>query len=132
MCHITSVLETLRKKRTISNKDIVALGEAQAADTMEHKREHREMVERMTKLESDVSAMKDDISTIKGNIQVIMEYIKSPVDSERLQGAYWKGFISIIKSPKTWVLILVFLAIVGLAGDKILQLFGWIPATVGA
>lgn len=132
MCHITSVLETLRKKRTISNKDIVALGEAQAADTMEHKREHREMVERMTKLESDVSAMKDDISTIKGNIQVIMEYIKSPVDSERLQGAYWKGFVSIVKSPKTWVLILVFLAIVGLAGDKILQLFGWIPATVGA
>ncbi len=132
MCHITSVLETLRKKRTITNKDIVALGEAQAADTMEHKREHREMVERMTKLESDVSAMKDDISTIKGNIQVIMEYIKSPVDSERLQGAYWKGFVSIIKSPKTWVLILVFLAIVGLAGDKILQLFGWIPATVGA
>lgn len=132
MCHIVAVLETLRKKRTISNKDIVALGEAQAADTMEHKREHREMVERMTKLESDVSAMKDDISTIKGNIQVIMEYIKSPVDSERLQGAYWKGLVSIIKSPKTWILILVFLAIVGLAGDKILQLFGWIPATVGA
>lgn len=132
MCHIVAVLETLRKKRTISNKDIVALGEAQAADTMEHKKEHREMVERMTKLESDVSAMKDDISTIKGNIQVIMEYIKSPVDSERLQGAYWKGLVSIIKSPKTWILILVFLAIVGLAGDKILQLFGWIPATVGA
>lgn len=132
MCHIVAVLETLRKKRTISNKDIVALGEAQAADTMEHKREHREMVERMTKLESDVSTMKDDISTIKGNIQVIMEYIKSPVDSERLQGAYWKGLVSIIKSPKTWILILVFLAIVGLAGDKILQLFGWIPATIGA
>lgn len=121
MCHITSVLETLRKKRTISNKDIVALGEAQALDTMEHKKEHAEMVGRMAKLESDVATMKEDISTIKGNIQVIMEYIKSPADKERLDGQKWNLITSIIKHKSAWIILTVVLLSFALAGDRFVK-----------
>ena len=128
MCHITSVLETLRKKRTISNKDIVALGEAQALDTMEHKKEHAEMVGRMAKLESDVAVMKEDISVIKGNIQVIMEYIKSPADKERMDGQKWNLLTSIARHKSAWVILAVVLIAFALSGDRLVKIIADIIA----
>ena len=118
MCHIMSVLEALQKKKSITNKDVVALAEAQAQDTMQHKKEHAEMVGRMAKLEADVAVMKEDISTIKGNIQVIMEYIKSPADKERMDGQKWNLLVSITKHKVAWIILTVVLLSFALAGDR--------------
>lgn len=118
MCQVTMVLETLRKKRSISNKDIVAVAEAMGADTLKSKEERAEMVGRMAKLEADVAVMKEDISTIKGNIQVIMEYIKSPADKERMDGQKWNLLVSITKHKTAWIILAVVLLSFALAGDR--------------
>lgn len=131
MCHITSVLETLRKKRTITNKDIVALGEAQAADTMEHKREHKEMVERMTKLESDVAMIKE--SQIKqekvqiehgAKLDLIIQRLNSPVEEEREAGQKWNLLVSITKHKAAWVILALVLLAFALAGDRMASVVG--------
>ena len=128
MCHVTTVLEAMRKKRTITNKDILALAEAQGRDTRELKEERAEMVGRMAKLESDVAVMKEDISVIKGNIQVIMEYIKSPADKERLDGQKWNLLTSIARHKSAWVILAVVLIAFALSGDRLVRIIADIIA----
>ena len=118
MCHIITVLETLRKKRSITNKDVVALAEAQAKDTMQHKKEHDEMVGRMAKLEEDMAVMKTDIAVIKSDVALIVARINSPVEAEREAGQKWNLLVSITKHKAAWVILALVLLSFSFAGDK--------------
>lgn len=118
MCHIITVLETLRKKRSITNKDVVALAEAQAKDTMQHRKEHDEMVGRMAKLEEDMAVMKTDIAVIKSDVALIVARINSPVEAEREAGQKWNLLVSITKHKAAWVILALVLLSFSFAGDK--------------
>lgn len=118
MCHIATVLETLRKKRSIANKDIVAIAEAQMKDTLQHKKEHEEMVGRMAKLEEDMSSMKTDIAVIKSDVALIVQRLNSPVEAEREAGQKWNLLVSIAKHKAAWIILALVLLAFAFAGDK--------------
>lgn len=118
MCHIATVLETLRKKRSIANRDIVAIAEAQMKDTLQHKKEHEEMVGRMAKLEEDMSSMKTDIAVIKSDVALIVQRLNSPVEAEREAGQKWNLLVSIAKHKAAWIILALVLLAFAFAGDK--------------
>lgn len=118
MCHIATVLETLRKKRSIANRDIVAIAEAQMKDTLQHKKEHEEMVGRMAKLEEDMSAMKTDIAVIKSDVALIVQRLNSPVEAEREAGQKWNLLVSIARHKAAWIILALVLLAFAFAGDK--------------
>lgn len=124
MCHVTTVLENLRKRRTITNKDVIAVAEAMSSDTLESKKERAEMVGRMAKLESDVSDIKTDIAVIKSNIDLIIARLNSPVEEEREAGQKWNLLMSITKHKAAWIILALVLVAFALAGDRMASLVG--------
>ena len=124
MCHIATVLETLRKKRSIANRDIVAIAEAQMKDTLQHKKEHEEMVGRMAKLEEDMASMKTDIAVIKSDVALIVQRLNSPVEAEREAGQKWNLLVSITKHKVAWVILALVVVAFSFAGDRMANLVG--------
>ena len=118
MCHITTVLETLKNKRTITNRDVLAIAEAQARDTIDQKKERNEMVGRMAKLEEDMATMKTDIAVIKSDVALVVARLNSPVEAEREAGQKWNLLVSITKHKAAWVILALVLLSFAFAGDK--------------
>lgn len=123
MCAQLEVLEKIRKKGKVNGYD-VDLAEAQAKDYMTMKK-------RLDNIESDVSSIKTEQAVQGGKLDLIIQRLNSPVEEERLHGAYWRAFQVIIKSPKTWIAFVILVFLIAMTGQEIKQLLGWIPATVG-
>jgi len=122
MCEQMKVIKKIRKAGEM-NGFAVELAEAQVQDYMALKR--------------DVDSVKDDVSAIKleqarqgGMIEAIFNRINSPVEKERAAGVAWMEVRGLLSSWKGWAIIIFFLMSVALAGDKILQLTGWLPTGV--
>lgn len=123
MCAQLEILEKIRKKGKVNGYD-VDLAEAQAKDYMAMKK-------RLDNIESDVASIKTEQAVQGGKLDLIIQRLNSPVEEERLHGAYWHAFQVIMKSPKTWIAIVILIFLIAMTGQEIKNILGWIPATVG-
>lgn len=123
MCAQLEVLEKIRKKGKVNGYSI-DLAEAQAKDFVL-------LSKRVDAIETKV----EDVQRVQvehgTKLDLIIQRLNSPVEEERLHGAYWRAFQVIIKSPKTWIAFIILVFLIAMTGQEIKQLLGWIPATVG-
>lgn len=125
MCEQLKVLEKIHEEGKM-NGFAVELAEAQAMD-------YERMNKRMTRMEKDISHLKKDFATsIKeqarqgGMIEAIFQRINSPVEEERKNGIIWSEIKSIMKNPMGRIILILAIGCIGLAGQRILELFGLI------
>ena len=111
MCAQLDVLKKIRKKGKVNGYD-VDLAEAQAKDYLS-------MKTRLDNIESDVSAIKTEQARQGGMIEAIFNRLNSPVEQERLDGQKWNLLTSIAKNKTAWVILIIFLIAIALAGEKI-------------
>jgi hypothetical protein len=111
MCAQMEILEKIRKKGRVNGYDI-DLAEAQAKDYMSMKR-------RLDNIETDVNAIKVEQARQGGMIEAIFNRLNSPVEEERLAGQKWNLLASIAKNKTAWVILIIFLVAIALAGEKI-------------
>lgn len=123
MCAQFEVLKKIRKKGKVNGYD-VDLAEAQAKDFLS-------MKNRLDNIESDVASIKTEQARQGGMIEAIFNRLNSPIEEERLRGAYWCAAMVILKSPKTWIAIMILVFLIAMTGQEIKQLLGWVPAVVG-
>lgn len=125
MCEQLKVLEKIHTEGKM-NGFAVELAEAQAMD-------YERMNKRMTRMEKDISHLKKDFATsIKeqarqgGMIEAIFQRINSPVEEERKNGIVWSEIKAIMKNPMGRIILILAIGCIGLAGQRILELFGLI------
>lgn len=119
MCEQLRVLKKIRKAGEM-NGFAVELAEAQVHDYMTLKRD-------VDSVKDSVNAMQMEQARQGGMIEAIFNRINSPVEQERKDGIVWHEIRAAVKSWKGWAFIIFFLFSVALAGDKLLQLIGWLP-----
>ena len=122
MCKQKSVVKKIVKAGEL-NGFAVELAEAQMQDYLTLKRD-------VDSVRSDVAAIKLEQARQGGMIEAMFNRLNSPVEKERAAGLAWLEVRSLLTSWKGWAIIIFFLMSVALAGDKILQLTGWLPTGV--
>ena len=122
MCEQMKVIRKIRKIGKV-NGFSMELAEAQVKDYMTLKRD-------VDSVKADVSAIKTEQAVQGGKLDLIIQRLNSPVEKERAAGMAWLELRSLVGSWKGWAIIIFFLMAVALAGDKILQLTGWLPTGV--
>lgn len=111
MCAQLEILKKIRKKGKVNGYD-VDLAEAQAKDYMA-------MKARLDNIEADVSSIKTEQAVQGGKLDLIIQRLNSPVEKERLDGQKWNLLVSISKYKAAWIIVIVFLISLALAGEKI-------------
>ena len=119
MCEQLKVLKKIRKIGKVNGFDM-ELAEAQAADYVSLRK-------RIDNIEADVTSIRTEQAVQGGKLDLIIQRLNSPVEKERAAGLAWLEVRSLLTSWKGWAIIIFFLMSVALAGDKILQLTGWLP-----
>lgn len=114
MCAQLDVLKKIRKKGKVNGYD-VDLAEAQAKDYLS-------MKARLDNIESDVSAIKTEQARQGGMIEAIFNRLNSPVEQERLDGQKWNILTSITKNKAAWIILIIFLIAIALAGERIVSI----------
>lgn len=114
MCAQLDVLKKIRKKGKVNGYDI-DLAEAQAKDYLS-------MKARLDNIESDVSAIKTEQAVQGGKLDLIIQRLNSPVEQERLDGQKWNLLTSIAKHRSAWVILIIFLIAIALAGERIVSI----------
>lgn len=122
MCEQVKVIKKIRKAKKM-NGYAVELAEAQMQDYISLKRD-------VDTVRADVQAIKTEQAVQGGKLDLIIQRLNSPVEQERKDGIIWNELRSAVKSWKGWALIIFMLTTVALAGDKVLQLLGWLPTGV--
>ena len=114
MCAQLDVLKKIHKKGKVNGYD-VDLAEAQAKDYLS-------MKARLDNIESDVSAIKTEQARQGGMIEAIFNRLNSPVEQERLDGQKWNLLTSITKNKAAWIILIIFLIAIALAGERIVSI----------
>lgn len=114
MCAQLDVLKKIRKKGKVNGYDI-DLAEAQAKDYLS-------MKARLDNIESDVSAIKTEQAVQGGKLDLIIQRLNSPVEQERLDGQKWNLLTSMAKHRFAWVILIIFLIAIALAGERIVSI----------
>ena len=114
MCAQLDILKKIRKKGKVNGYD-VDLAEAQAKDYLS-------MKARLDNIESDVSAIKTEQARQGGMIEAIFNRLNSPVEQERLDGQKWNLLTSITKNKAAWIILIIFLIAIALAGERIVSI----------
>lgn len=123
MCAQLDVLKKIRKKGKVNGYD-VDLAEAQAKDYMT-------MKARLDNIESDVASIKTEQAVQGGKLDLIIQRLNSPVENERLQGAYWRALATVTKSKMFWVIVAVLIYLIAMTGSEIKHILGWVPTVIG-
>lgn len=123
MCQQLEILEKIREKGRVNGYDI-DLAEAQARDYIR-------MNKKVGKIEKDVASIKKEqsrqgemLAKQGGQIDLIVKYINSPAEQERKDGIVWNELKAIMKTPMGKIIVLLAIGCIGLAGQRILELFG--------
>lgn len=116
MCKQKTVLEKIRKANKVNGYG-VELAEAQIADYVSMQKD-------IKNLKNDVATIMTDVAVIKGNIDLIIARLNSPVEQERLDGQKWNLITSIAKHKAAWVILALVLVAFALAGDRMASLVG--------
>ena len=119
MCEQLRVLKKIRKEGKVNGFG-VELAEAQAKDYVS-------MLKRLDAMEEEQKRQGTEQARQGGMIETIFSHIHSPIEQERQAGAVWLEVRKALTSWKGWALIIFFLMAVALAGEKIMQLTGWLP-----
>lgn len=119
MCEQVKVIKKIRKAKEM-NGYAIELAEAQMHDYISLKRD-------VDTVRADVQAIKTEQAVQGGKLDLIIQRLNSPVEQERKDGIIWHEIRSAVKSWKGWALIIFFFTAVALAGDKVLQILGWLP-----
>ena len=114
MCAQLDVLKKIRKKGKVNGYDI-DLAEAQAKDYLS-------MKARLDNIESDVSAIKTEQAVQGSKLDLIIQRLNSPVEQERLDGQKWSLLASVAKHRSAWVILIIFLIAIALAGERIVSI----------
>lgn len=122
MCEQKKVFKKIKAKGRVNGYDL-ELAEAQMHDYITLKRD-------VDSVRADVQAIKTEQAVQGGKLDLIIQRLNSPVEQERKDGMVWHEIRAAVKSWKGWVFIIFFLMAVALAGDKLLQLLGWLPTGV--
>lgn len=122
MCEQLTVLKKIRKKGKVNGYD-VDLAEAQAKDYMS-------MKHRLDQIETEVGSIKQTQVEHGTKLDLIIQWLNSPVEQERKDGIIWNEIRTALKSWKGWALIVFFLMSIALAGEKLSQLLHWMPTGV--
>lgn len=77
------------------------------------------MKARLDNIEADVSSIKTEQAVQGGKLDLIIQRLNSPVEKERLDGQKWNLLVSISKYKAAWIIVIVFLISLALAGEKI-------------
>ena len=122
MCEQKKVFKKIKAKGRVNGYD-VELAEAQMHDYMTLKRV-------VDTVREDVSVIKTEQAVQSTKLDLIIQRLNSPVEQERQAGAAFLELKNIFSSWRGWAIIIFFLMSIALAGDKILQLTGWLPTGV--
>lgn len=122
MCEQVKVIKKIRKAKKM-NGYAVELAEAQMQDYISLKRD-------VDTVRADIQAIKTEQAVQGGKLDLIIQRLNSPVEQERKDGIIWNELRSAVKSWKGWAMIIFILVAIALAGDKVLQLLGWLPTGV--
>lgn len=122
MCEQLRVLEKIRKEGKV-NGFATELAEAQAKDYVS-------MLRRLDAMEIEQQRQGTEQARQGGMIEAIFSHIHSPIEQERQAGMVWLELRKFLSSWKGWAIIVFFLMAVALAGEKIMQLTGWLPTGV--
>lgn len=130
MCQQLEILEKIREKGKVNGYDI-DLAEAQAKDYVL-------MNKKVGKIEKDVALIKKDNRRIfemlakqGGQIDLIVQRMNSPVEDERLQGAYWRALSTVMKSKIFWVVLAIIFFLIAMTGSEVKYILGWAPSVIG-
>ena len=125
MCEQIKVLEKIRKKGAV-NGYANELAEAQAKDFVL-------MDKKVSRIEKDVGSIKKEqkkqgemLAKLGGQMELVINRMNSPVDAERADGIFWKQVKDMLKTTTGRIVVLLIIGCVGLAGQRILELFGLI------
>lgn len=119
MCEQVKVVKKIRKAKEM-NGYAIELAEAQMQDYITLKRD-------VDSVKADVQAIKVEQAVQGGKLDLIIQRLNSPVEQERQAGMVWLEIRKALSSWKGWALIIFFLMVTALAGEKIMQLTGWLP-----
>lgn len=122
MCEQKKVFKKIKAKGRVNGYDL-ELAEAQMHDYISLKRD-------VDTVRADVQAIKTEQAVQSGKLDLIIQRLNSPVEQERKDGIIWNELRSAVKSWKGWAMIIFILVAIALAGDKVLQLLGWLPTGV--
>lgn len=122
MCEQVKVIKKIRKAKEI-NGYAIELAEAQMADYITLKHD-------VDSVRADVSAIKTEQAVQGSKLDLIIQRLNGPVEQERKDGIIWEAVKSAVKSWKGWILIILVIMCIALAGDKLLQLLHWLPTGV--
>lgn len=122
MCEQVKVLAKIRKKGKVNGYD-VELAEAQSKDFVAMKK-------RVENIETDVAAIKAVQIEHGTKLDLIIQRLNSPVEQDRLHGAYWRALATVTKSKMFWLVCVVLIFLIAMTGNEIKNLLGWLPATV--
>ena len=138
MCQQMRVLEKVRQAGEINGFG-VELAEAQAQDFMSLNRQVNSLVKKNTAMEKrqieQGKALDEQAKTlayITGKVEFLVKQATSPLDEERIQGAYWRALATVMKSKTMWLVLVIIIFLIAMTGSEIKHLLGWLPTTVGA
>ena len=114
MCAQLDILKKIRKKGKVNGYDI-DLAEAQAKDYLSMKAS-------IDNIESNVYAIKTEQAVQGGKLDLIIQRLNSPVEQERLDGQKWSLLTSVAKHRSAWVILIIFLIAIALAGERIVSI----------
>ena len=128
MCLQGEVLNNIKNKKQITKVDRLSLAEAQAQDYIMMTKEIKSIKNDVSKLKKGVKEINTSIISVKAQNDIIIKRLNSTVEDERKAGIIWN---QIRRSGwKGWVLLIIFLAVVAMAGDNFIKIMGWIPTGI--
>lgn len=115
MCEQAKVLKKIKKTKHVTNDLILELSEAQVQDYITLKHD-------VDSVKNDISSMKTEQARQGGMIEAIFNRLNSPVEQERLDGQKWNLLTSITKNKAAWIILIIFLIAIALAGERIVSI----------
>ncbi|MBP5789246.1 MAG: hypothetical protein J6W29_03325 [Neisseriaceae bacterium] len=116
----------------------VELAEAQMQDYMALKKDVDSIKDSMSQVLTQQEVQKESMSqvltqqAVQGEkIDLIINRMNSPVEQERLQGAYWRALATVMKSKVMWLILIMLVFLIAMTGNEIKHLLGWLPNNIG-
>lgn len=122
MCEQLKVLKKIHKAGKV-NGFSMELAEAQVKDYVTLKRDVDSVKESVAKLLTGQQVQ-------EAKIDLVIQRLNSPVEQERLQGAYWRALATVMKSKTMWLILIILIFLIAMTGNEIKHLLGWLPTGV--
>lgn len=123
MCYQTEVLNKVHEHGDINGYG-VELAEAQARDYVLMNKKVARIERDVNSIKKEQKAQREMLARQGGQLDVVVQYIKSPAEEERKNGVVWSEIKKFINSPMGKTIILLLIFCLGLTGQRIMELTG--------